>query len=179
MPNLAELDTYLEHLCEELGYMDRRASLKGYCKGPCFRSPARASSRSRRISSRSMCARGINPSIILWRNRPGRIAPYRHQCVIRSSRCWSPIPDIIGSSTTLDFQRKASIRWAGRVSIAANLASRTTARRASACRSRPSWAVCRSLINFTFPKIGQAIRTARCGWRAGRDRVCHQARNRA
>lgn len=33
MANLAELDTYLEHLCEELGHMDRRASLKDYCKG--------------------------------------------------------------------------------------------------------------------------------------------------
>lgn len=33
MANLVELDTYLEHLCEELGHMDRKAGLKDYCKG--------------------------------------------------------------------------------------------------------------------------------------------------
>lgn len=33
MANLAELDKYLEHLCEALGHMDRRAGLKDYCKG--------------------------------------------------------------------------------------------------------------------------------------------------
>lgn len=33
MANLAELDIYLEHICEALGHMDRRASLKDYCKG--------------------------------------------------------------------------------------------------------------------------------------------------
>ncbi|PWF48334.1 IS701 family transposase [Massilia glaciei] len=33
MENLAELDLYLDRLCEALGHMDRRASLKDYCKG--------------------------------------------------------------------------------------------------------------------------------------------------
>lgn len=33
MVHLAELDKYLEHLCEALSRIDRRASLKDYCKG--------------------------------------------------------------------------------------------------------------------------------------------------
>jgi SRSO17 transposase len=32
MTNVAELDIYLERLCVELGHMDRRTSLKDYCK---------------------------------------------------------------------------------------------------------------------------------------------------
>ena len=33
MTNLVELDMYLERLCDALGHMDRRASLKDYCQG--------------------------------------------------------------------------------------------------------------------------------------------------
>ncbi len=33
MTNLAELDMYLERLCDALGHMDRRTSLKDYCQG--------------------------------------------------------------------------------------------------------------------------------------------------
>ncbi|MEO5931997.1 MAG: transposase, partial [Duganella sp.] len=32
MTNLVELDTYLERLCDVLGHMDRRTSLKDYCQ---------------------------------------------------------------------------------------------------------------------------------------------------
>ena len=33
MTNLAELHVYLERLCDALGHMDRRTSLKDYCQG--------------------------------------------------------------------------------------------------------------------------------------------------
>ncbi len=33
MTNLAELDLYLDHLCEALGHADRNTGLKDYCKG--------------------------------------------------------------------------------------------------------------------------------------------------
>ena len=33
MTNLAELDIYLEYLCDALGHLDRGTSLKDYCQG--------------------------------------------------------------------------------------------------------------------------------------------------
>lgn len=120
---------YVETLASALGHADRVAPLKAYCTGLLLpgdrKSVEPMAARVEPVVSR----RRTSLCITSWRKRTGRTMPCLASCGRRFCRPLSVRGrSAPGSSATPAFPRKVSIRSVWRGSIAANSASRTTAK---------------------------------------------------
>ena len=177
---LERFAAYVEALAKVIGHADRAAPLRDYCLGlllPGDRKsvePIAAVTAPARVSAQHQSLLHFVANAP-WSTSGSRPDTGADPADYRTSAARSKP----GSSTTPAFRRKAVIRSGWRVRIAANSASRTTARLRSACRWPIMRRACRSPGGCICRWNGPAMPRAAPRPVSRDDRVSDQAGDRA